>query len=155
MVLQAYLRQNNLEMEEVDQLEVINDEQIHRISPMTGTANAVEIEVFERQSVTTQADPFKWPRLEVACHGMVFQHPEVPSGVPLQQLMLTAQGGMPSTVQMTGQKLSQQQFVQSKGSPAQNAGSLHAPLPQLPTRLQPSGLPMASIPSAMQLAQQQ
>ncbi|XP_069071437.1 E1A-binding protein p400 isoform X6 [Pleurodeles waltl] len=158
MVLQAYLRQNDLELEEEEeeeQSEVINDEQIHTMSPVTGTANAIEIEAFKRQAAATQADPSKRPRLEVTRHGMVFQHPGVASGVSLQQLMPTAQGGMPPTVQMTGQKPSQQQYDPSKGPPVQNAASLHTPPPQLPTRLQPSGMPMASIPGAMQLAQQQ
>lgn len=37
-------------------------------------------------------DSSKRPRIEVGRHGMVFQHPGVTSGVPLQQLMPTAQG---------------------------------------------------------------
>ncbi|XP_078524091.1 E1A-binding protein p400 isoform X5 [Lissotriton helveticus] len=154
MLLQSYLRQNDLELEEdeeEEQSEVINDEQqIHTVSPVTGTANAIEIEAYKRQAAATQADPSKRPRLDVNRHGMVFQHPGVASGVSLQQLMPTAQGGMPPTVQLTGQKPSQQQYDPSKGPPVQNAASLHTPPPQLPSRLQPSGIPMA-----MQLAQQQ
>ncbi|NWH79810.1 EP400 protein, partial [Piaya cayana] len=44
----------------------------------------------------------------------------------------------PQTVQLTGQKQSQQQYDPSKGPPVQNAASLHTPPPQLPGRLQPA-----------------
>ncbi|XP_069476164.1 E1A-binding protein p400 isoform X2 [Ambystoma mexicanum] len=159
VVLQAYLRQNELELddeEDEEQSEVINDEQqTHTVSPVAGTANAIEIEAFKRQAAATQADPSKRPRLDVTRHGMVFQHPGVASGVSLQQLMPTAQGGMPPTVQMTGQKPSQQQYDPSKGPPVQNAASLHTPPPQLPARLPPPGIPIPSVTGAMQLAQLQ
>ncbi|NWJ02106.1 EP400 protein, partial [Crypturellus undulatus] len=46
----------------------------------------------------------------------------------------------PQTVQLTGQKQSQQQYDPSKGPPVQNAASLHTPPPQLPGRLQPANL---------------
>ncbi|NXQ30281.1 EP400 protein, partial [Alaudala cheleensis] len=197
--LQAYLRQNDLDLEEEEeeeQSEVINDEvkvvtgkdgqtgtpvaiatqlppnvsaafssqqqpfqQTHTGTPVTGTVSTIEIEAFKRQQqALAPADSSKRPRIEVGRHGMVFQHPGVASGVPLQQLMPTAQGGMPptpQTVQLTGQKQSQQQYDPSKGPPVQNAASLHTPPPQLPARLQPAGVPMASLPAALQLPQQQ
>uniref|UniRef100_A0A674HKE3 E1A binding protein p400 n=1 Tax=Taeniopygia guttata TaxID=59729 RepID=A0A674HKE3_TAEGU len=160
--LQAYLRQNDLDLEEEEeeeQSEVINDEQTHTGTPATGTVSTIEIEAFKRQQqALAPADSSKRPRIEVGRHGMVFQHPGVASGVPLQQLMPTAQGGMPPTpqpVQLTGQKQSQQQYDPSKGPPVQNAASLHTPPPQLPARLQPANVPMASLPAALQLPQQQ
>ncbi|NXX89203.1 EP400 protein, partial [Centropus bengalensis] len=61
----------------------------------------------------------------------------------------------PQTVQLTGQKQSQQQYDPSKGPPVQNAASLHTPPPQLPGRLQPANVPMTSLPAALQLSQQQ
>ncbi|XP_062487536.1 E1A-binding protein p400 isoform X12 [Pezoporus occidentalis] len=196
--LQAYLRQNDLDLEEEEeeeQSEVINDEvkvvtgkdgqtgtpvaiatqlppnvsaafssqqqpfqQTHTGTPVTGTVNTIEIEAFKRQQALAAADSSKRPRIEVGRHGMVFQHPGVASGVPLQQLMPTAQGGMPptpQTVQLTGQKQSQQQYDPSKGPPVQNAASLHTPPPQLPGRLQPANVAMTSLPAALQLSQQQ
>uniref|UniRef100_A0A7M4FM69 E1A binding protein p400 n=1 Tax=Crocodylus porosus TaxID=8502 RepID=A0A7M4FM69_CROPO len=195
--LQAYLRQNDLDLEEEEeeeQSEVINDEvkvvtgkdgqtgtpvaiatqlppnvsaafssqqqpfqQTHTGTPVTGTVNTIEIEAFKRQQALAPADSSKRPRIEVGRHGMVFQHPGVASGVPLQQLMPTAQGGMPPTpqaVQLTGQKQSQQQYDPSKGPPVQNAASLHTPPPQLPGRLQPANVPITSLPAALQLPQQ-
>uniref|UniRef100_A0A803VSU8 E1A binding protein p400 n=1 Tax=Ficedula albicollis TaxID=59894 RepID=A0A803VSU8_FICAL len=160
--LQAYLRQNDLDLEEEEeeeQSEVINDEQTHTGTPATATVSTIEIEAFKRQQqALAPADSSKRPRIEVGRHGMVFQHPGVASGVPLQQLMPTAQGGMPptpQTVQLTGQKQSQQQYDPSKGPPVQNAASLHTPPPQLPARLQPASVPMASLPAPLQLPQQQ
>lgn len=67
-------------------------------------------------------------------------------------------GGMPptpQTVQLTGQKQSQQQYDPSKGPPVQNAASLHTPPPQLPGRVQASNIPISSLPTALHLAQQQ
>ncbi|NWU97864.1 EP400 protein, partial [Upupa epops] len=61
----------------------------------------------------------------------------------------------PQTVQLTGQKQSQQQYDPSKGPPVQNAASLHTPPPQLPGRLQPVNAPMTPLPAALQLSQQQ
>uniref|UniRef100_A0A8C8S7I0 E1A binding protein p400 n=1 Tax=Pelusios castaneus TaxID=367368 RepID=A0A8C8S7I0_9SAUR len=196
--LQAYLRQNDLDLEEEEdeeQSEVINDEvkvvtgkdgqtgtpvaiatqlppnvsaafssqqqpfqQTHTGTPVTGTVNTIEIEAFKRQQALSPADSSKRPRIEVGRHGMVFQHPGVASGVPLQQLMPTAQGGMPPTpqaVQLTGQKQSQQQYDPSKGPPVQNAASLHTPPPQLPGRVQPANVPITSLPASLQLSQQQ
>ncbi|XP_041423099.1 E1A-binding protein p400 isoform X2 [Xenopus laevis] len=127
-------------------------------SGAVGAANTIDIEAFKRQQVLTQTDPSKRPRLDVSRHGMVFQHPGVTSGVPLQQLMPTAQGGMPptpQTVQLTGQKQNQQQYDPSKGPPVQNAASLHTPPPQLPSRVQASNIPISSLPTALHLAQQQ
>ncbi|XP_075424740.1 E1A-binding protein p400 isoform X4 [Ascaphus truei] len=120
-----------------------------------GTANTIDIEAFKRQQALTQADPNKRQRLDVSRHGMVFQHPGLASGVSLQQLMPTAQGGMPPNVQLTGQKQSQQQYDASKGPPVQNAASLHTPPPQLPGRGQASNIPISSLPNALHLAQQQ
>ncbi|XP_063000309.1 E1A-binding protein p400 isoform X3 [Elgaria multicarinata webbii] len=130
-------------------------QQAHAGAAVTGTVNTIEIEAFKRQQALT-SDSSKRPRIEVGRHGMVFQHPGVTSGVPLQQLMPTAQGGMPPTpqaVQLTGQKQSQQQYDPSKGPPVQNAASLHTPPPQLPGRLQPTNVPVASLPAALQLTQ--
>ncbi|XP_075073303.1 E1A-binding protein p400-like isoform X2 [Mixophyes fleayi] len=167
MGLHGYLRQNDLDLEEEEeeeQSEVINDEQSMAGSGAVGAANAIDIEAFKRQQALTQAvflitaDPSKRPRLDVTRHGMVFQHPGVASGVPLQQLMPTAQGGMPptpQTVQLTGQKQSQQQYDPSKGPPVQNAASLHTPPPQLPGRVQAPNIPISSLPTALHLAQQQ
>lgn len=123
--LQAYLRQNDLDLEEEEeeeQSEVINDEQTHTGTPVTGTVNTIEMEAFKRQQTLTPA------------------------------------GGMPptpQTVQLTGQKQSQQQYDPSKGPPVQNAASLHTPPPQLPGRLQPVNVPMTSLPAALQISQQQ
>uniref|UniRef100_A0A8D2L7L7 E1A binding protein p400 n=1 Tax=Varanus komodoensis TaxID=61221 RepID=A0A8D2L7L7_VARKO len=156
MPLQTYLKQSDLDLEEEEeeeQSEVINDEQAHAGAPVTGTVNSIEIEAFKRQQALTSR-----PRIEVGRHGMVFQHPGVTSGVPLQQLMPTAQGGMPPTpqaVQLTGQKQNHQQYDPSKGPPVQNAASLHTPPPQLPGRLQPANVPLASLPAALQLTPQQ
>ncbi|XP_044296502.1 E1A-binding protein p400 isoform X4 [Varanus komodoensis] len=133
-------------------------QQAHAGAPVTGTVNSIEIEAFKRQQALTSADSSKRPRIEVGRHGMVFQHPGVTSGVPLQQLMPTAQGGMPPTpqaVQLTGQKQNHQQYDPSKGPPVQNAASLHTPPPQLPGRLQPANVPLASLPAALQLTPQQ
>uniref|UniRef100_A0A8D0CN15 E1A binding protein p400 n=1 Tax=Scleropages formosus TaxID=113540 RepID=A0A8D0CN15_SCLFO len=139
----TYLRQNDLDLEdeeEEEQSEVINDE-------------VVDIEAFKRQQALAQADQAKRPRIDVGRHGIIFQHhgvtPLGSPGVPLQQLMPTAQGGMPPTpqaVQIAGQKQSQQQYDPSKGPPVQNAASLHTPPPQLPARLPPGALPVPGLP---------
>ncbi|KAM9118121.1 E1A-binding protein p400-like isoform 10-T11 [Pangshura tecta] len=123
--LQAYLRQNDLDLEEEEdeeQSEVINDEQTHTGAPVTGTVNTIEIEAFKRQQALTPA-----------------------GGMP----------PTPQAVQLTGQKQSQQQYDPSKGPPVQNAASLHTPPPQLPGRLQPANVPITSLPAALQLSQQQ
>ncbi|XP_058850548.1 E1A-binding protein p400-like isoform X2 [Acipenser ruthenus] len=137
-------------------------QQTHQGTPVAGTANSVEIEAFKRQQALAQADQARRPRIEVGRHGMVFQHPGIAPlgspGVPLQQLMPTVQGGMPptpQTIQMAGQKQSQQQYDPSKGPPVQNAASLHTPPPQLPSRLQPTSMPLNALPPGLQLAQQQ
>ncbi|XP_016391215.1 E1A-binding protein p400-like isoform X1 [Sinocyclocheilus rhinocerous] len=115
-------------------------------------SNPVDMEAFKRQQAMAQADQAKRSRMEVGRHGMIFQHPAVTPlgspGVPLQQLMPTAQGGMPptpQTVQIGGQKQNQQQYDPSKGPPVQNAASLHTPPPQLPGRFPQGGLPMAGL----------
>ncbi|XP_046726606.1 E1A-binding protein p400 isoform X2 [Silurus meridionalis] len=117
-------------------------------------SNPVDLEAFKRQQA--QADQAKRSRIEVVRHGMIFQHPVVvplgSPGVPLQQLMPTAQGGMPPTpqaVHIGGQNQNQQQYDPSKGPPVQNAASLHTPPPQLPGRLPQS----ASLPLALSQAQ--
>uniref|UniRef100_W5MG80 E1A binding protein p400 n=1 Tax=Lepisosteus oculatus TaxID=7918 RepID=W5MG80_LEPOC len=135
--------------------------QAHQGTSTAGIANTVEIEALKRQA-SQQTDQAKRPRIEVGRHGMVFQHPGVAPlgspGVPLQQLMPTVQGGMPPTpqaVQIAGQKQIQQKYDPSKGPPVQNAASLHTPPPQLPGRLQPTNIPLNTLPATMQLAQQQ
>uniref|UniRef100_A0A8C2YGI8 E1A binding protein p400 n=1 Tax=Coturnix japonica TaxID=93934 RepID=A0A8C2YGI8_COTJA len=123
--LQAYLRQNDLDLEEEEeeeQSEVINDEPTHTGTPVTGTVNTIEMEAFKRQQTLTPA-----------------------GGMP----------PTPQTVQLTGQKQNQQQYDPSKGPPVQNAASLHTPPPQLPGRLQPVNVPMTSLPAALQISQQQ
>ncbi|KAM4746215.1 E1A-binding protein p400 isoform 2-T2 [Anableps anableps] len=118
--------------------------------------NPGDMDAFKRQQTMVQTDQAKRPRIDVGRHGLIFQHPGVAPlgspGVPLQQLMPTAQGGMPPTpqaVQLAGQKQNQQQYDPSKGPPVQNAASLHTPPPQLPSRLPQGALPMASIPMAL------
>ncbi|TKS79092.1 E1A-binding protein p400 [Collichthys lucidus] len=121
--------------------------------------NPGDMDAFKRQQAMVQADQAKRSRIDVGRHGLIFQHPGVAPlgspGVPLQQLMPTAQGGMPPTpqaVQIAGQKQNQQQYDPSKGPPVQNAASLHTPPPQLPSRLPQGALPMAGLP--MTLSQQ-
>nr|XP_021531105.1 E1A-binding protein p400 isoform X7 [Aotus nancymaae] len=200
--LQAYLRQNDLDIEEEEEeeeeekekSEVINDEvkvvtgkdgqtgtpvaiatqlppkvsaafssqqqpfqQALAGSLVSGAGSTVEADLFKRQQAMPPAEQSKRPRLDVGHQGVVFQHPGADAGVPLQQLMPTAQGGMPPTpqaAQLTGQRQSQQQYDPSTGPPVQNAASLHTPLPQLPGRLPPAGVPTAALSSALQFAQQ-
>ncbi|XP_071259531.1 E1A-binding protein p400 isoform X4 [Salvelinus alpinus] len=116
--------------------------------------NSGDMDAFKRQQAMAQADQAKRSRIEVGRHGMIFQHPGSlgSPGVPLQQLMPTAQGGMPpnpQTVQIPGQKQNQPQYDPSKGPPVQNAASLHTPPPQLPGRLPQGALPMAVLPMAL------
>ncbi|XP_071371131.1 E1A-binding protein p400 [Centroberyx affinis] len=118
--------------------------------------NPGDMDAFKRQQAMVQADQAKRSRIDVGRHGLIFQHPGVgplgSPGVPLQQLMPTAQGGMPPTpqaVQIAGQKQNQQQYDPSKGPPVQNAASLHTPPPQLPGRLPQGALPMAGLPMAL------
>ncbi|VFV36447.1 Hypothetical predicted protein [Lynx pardinus] len=197
--LQAYLRQNDLDLEEEEEeeekSEVINDEVkvVTGKDGQTGTPVAIatqlppnvsaafssqqqpfqqqalagalvagagsvgEADPFKRQQAGPPAEQSKRPRLEVGHQGAVFQHPGANAGVPLQQLMPTAQGGMPpapQAAQLAGQKQSQQQYDPTTGPPVQNAASLHTPPPQLPGRLPPAGLPAAPLPPALQFAQQ-
>uniref|UniRef100_A0A2K5S6X0 E1A binding protein p400 n=1 Tax=Cebus imitator TaxID=2715852 RepID=A0A2K5S6X0_CEBIM len=203
--LQAYLRQNDLDIEEEEEeeeeekekSEVINDEvkvvtgkdgqtgtpvaiatqlppkvsaafssqqqpfqQALAGSLVAGAGSTVEADLFKRQQAMPPAgvaEQSKRPRLDVGHQGVVFQHPGADAGVPLQQLMPTAQGGMPPTpqaAQLTGQRQSQQQYDPSTGPPVQNAASLHTPLPQLPGRLPPAGVPTTALSSALQFAQQ-
>ncbi|XP_030271825.1 E1A-binding protein p400 isoform X4 [Sparus aurata] len=177
--LYTYLRQNDLDLEEEEeeeeQSEVINDE-VKVVTGKDGQAvtpvaiatqlppnvsagtitNPGDMDAFKRQQAMVQADQAKRSRIEVGRHGLIFQHPGVAPlgspGVPLQQLMPTAQGGMPPTpqaVQIAGQKPNQQQYDPSKGPPVQNAASLHTPPPQLPSRLPQGALPMAGLPMAL------
>ena len=164
--LQAYLRQNDLDIEEEEEeeeeeegeSEVINDEhQSLTGSLVVGPGSATEADPFKRQQVMPPTEQSKRPRLEVGHPGVVFQHPGVNAGVPLQQLMPTVQGGMPPTpqaTQLTGQKQSQQQYDPSTGPPVQNAASLHTPPPQLPARLPPASVPATALPSTLQFSQQ-
>ncbi|XP_074525640.1 E1A-binding protein p400 isoform X2 [Halichoeres trimaculatus] len=131
----------------------------HQGSAAGNITNPGDLDAFKRQQAMVQADQAKRPRIDVGRHGLIFQHPGVgplgSPGVPLQQLMPTAQGGMPPTpqaVQIAGQKQNQQQYDPSKGPPVQNAASLHTPPPQLPGRLPQGSLPMAGLP--MTLSQQ-
>ncbi|XP_049618487.1 E1A-binding protein p400 isoform X1 [Syngnathus scovelli] len=121
--------------------------------PAGTLANPAEMDAFKRQQAMVQADQAKRSRIDVGRHGLIFQHPGVAPlgspGVPLQQLMPTAQGGMPpapQVVQIAGQKQNQQQYDPSKGPPVQNAASLHTPPPQLPSRLPQGALPMTGPP---------
>uniref|UniRef100_A0A8C9JAL3 HSA domain-containing protein n=1 Tax=Panthera tigris altaica TaxID=74533 RepID=A0A8C9JAL3_PANTA len=139
--LQAYLRQNDLDLEEEEEedeeeeeeeeekSEVINDEVkvVTGKDGQTGTPVAIatqlppnvsaafssqqqpfqqalagalvagagsvgEADPFKRQQAGPPAEQSKRPRLEVGHQGAVFQHPGANAGVPLQQLMPTAQG---------------------------------------------------------------
>uniref|UniRef100_A0A3B3CBA6 E1A binding protein p400 n=1 Tax=Oryzias melastigma TaxID=30732 RepID=A0A3B3CBA6_ORYME len=126
----------------------------HQGTASGSITNPGDMDAFKRQQ--NQA---KRPRIDVGRHGLIFQHPGVAPlgspGVPLQQLMPTAQGGMPPTpqaVQIAGQKQNQQQYDPSKGPPVQNAASLHTPPPQLPGRLSQGTLPLAGL--SMTLSQQ-
>nr|KAF6268769.1 E1A binding protein p400 [Pipistrellus kuhlii] len=201
--LQAYLRQNDLDLEEEEEdeeeeekSEVINDEvkvvtgkdgqtgtpvaiatqlppnvsaafssqqqpfqqQALAGTLVAGAGGAIETDPFKRQQAGPPAgmsrlEQSKRPRLEVGHQGVVFQHPGVNTGVPLQQLMPTVQGGMPpapQAAQLAGQKQSQQQYDPSTGPPVQNAASLHTPPPPLPGRLPPAGLPAAPLPPTLQ-----
>ncbi|XP_054906487.1 E1A-binding protein p400 isoform X5 [Poeciliopsis prolifica] len=130
--------------------------QVHQGGASGTITNPGDMDAFKRQQAMVQTDQAKRPRIDVGRHGLIFQHPGVAPlgspGVPLQQLMPTAQGGMPPTpqaVQLAGQKQNQQQYDPSKGPPVQNAASLHTPPPQLPSRLPQGALPMASIPLAL------
>uniref|UniRef100_A0A8C9CBN9 E1A binding protein p400 n=1 Tax=Phocoena sinus TaxID=42100 RepID=A0A8C9CBN9_PHOSS len=162
--LQAYLRQNDLDLEEEDEdedeekSEVINDEQQALAGTLVaGAGSVIETDPFKRQQAGPPAEQSKRPRLEVGHQGVVFQHPGVNTGVPLQQLMPTVQGGMPpapQAAQLAGQKQSQQRYDPSTGPPVQNAASLHTPPPQLPARLPPAGLPAAPLPPALQFPPQ-
>ncbi|XP_014015778.2 E1A-binding protein p400 isoform X9 [Salmo salar] len=116
--------------------------------------NPGDMDAFKRQQAMAHADQAKRSRIEVGRHGMIFQHPGVlgSPGVPLQQLMPTAQGGMPpnpQSVQIPGQKQNQPLYDPSKGPPVQNAASLHTPPPQLPGRLPQGALSMAGLPMAL------
>uniref|UniRef100_A0A673UJI8 E1A binding protein p400 n=1 Tax=Suricata suricatta TaxID=37032 RepID=A0A673UJI8_SURSU len=169
--LQAYLRQNDLDLEEEEEdeeeeeeeeeeekSEVINDEQQALAGTLVAGAGSVgEADPFKRQQAGPPAEQSKRPRLEAGHQGAAFQRPGASAGVPLQQLMPTAQGGMPpapQAAQLAGQKQSQQQYDPTTGPPVQNAASLHTPPPQLPGRLPPAGLPTAPLPPALQFAQQ-
>uniref|UniRef100_A0A672M140 E1A binding protein p400 n=1 Tax=Sinocyclocheilus grahami TaxID=75366 RepID=A0A672M140_SINGR len=171
----TYLRQNDLDLEdeeeEEEQSEVINDE----VKVVTGkdgqtvTPVAIATQLPPNVSAAFSAQQLfqvmetslvEMSRMEVGRHGMIFQHPAVTPlgspGVPLQQLMPTAQGGMPptpQTVQIGGQQQNQQQYDPSKGPPVQNAASLHTPPPQLPGRLLQGGLPMAGLPLSLSQGQ--
>uniref|UniRef100_A0A452I5I4 E1A binding protein p400 n=1 Tax=Gopherus agassizii TaxID=38772 RepID=A0A452I5I4_9SAUR len=135
--LQAYLRQNDLDLEEEEeeeQSEVINDE----VKVVTGKDGQTGTPV----AIATQLPP------NVSAAFSSQQQP----------FQVLFNGGMPPTpqaVQLTGQKQSQQQYDPSKGPPVQNAASLHTPPPQLPGRLQPANVPITSLPAALQLSQQQ
>ncbi|XP_029685275.1 E1A-binding protein p400 isoform X3 [Takifugu rubripes] len=131
----------------------------HQGATVGTITNPGDMDAFKRQQAMVQADQAKRSRIEVGRHGLIFQHPGVAPlgspGVPLQQLMPTAQGGMPPTpqaVQIAGQKQNQQQYDPSKGPPVQNAASLHTPPPQLPGRMPQGVLPIAGLP--MTLSQQ-
>uniref|UniRef100_A0A673A170 E1A binding protein p400 n=1 Tax=Sphaeramia orbicularis TaxID=375764 RepID=A0A673A170_9TELE len=128
----------------------------HQGAAAGALTNPGDMDAFKRQQAMVQADQAKRSRIDVGRHGLIFQHPGVAPlgspGVPLQQLMPTAQGGMPPTpqaVQIAGQKQNQQQYDPSKGPPVQNAASLHTPPPQLPGRLPQGALPMAGLPMAL------
>uniref|UniRef100_A0A452I5E4 E1A binding protein p400 n=1 Tax=Gopherus agassizii TaxID=38772 RepID=A0A452I5E4_9SAUR len=142
--LQAYLRQNDLDLEEEEeeeQSEVINDE----VKVVTGKDGQTGTPV----AIATQLPP----NVSAA-----FSSQQQPFQVLFNGSKILPWGGMPPTpqaVQLTGQKQSQQQYDPSKGPPVQNAASLHTPPPQLPGRLQPANVPITSLPAALQLSQQQ
>ncbi|XP_026545617.1 E1A-binding protein p400 isoform X2 [Notechis scutatus] len=159
--LQAYLRQNDLDLEEEEeeeQSEVINDEVkvVTGKDGQTGTPVAIATQLPPNVSAafSTQQQPFQQVHAGTAVTGTV-------NAIEIEafkrQQALTSAGGMPptpQTVQLMGQKQSQQQYDPSKGPPVQNAASLHTPPPQLPSRLQPTNVPISSLPPTLQLAPQ-
>eukprot|EP00076_Gallus_gallus_P012811 XP_015131131.1 E1A-binding protein p400 isoform X14 [Gallus gallus] len=160
--LQAYLRQNDLDLEEEEeeeQSEVINDEVkvVTGKDGQTGTPVAIATQLPPNVSAafSSQQQPFQQTHTGTPVTGTVNT---IEMEAFKRQQTLTPAGGMPptpQTVQLTGQKQSQQQYDPSKGPPVQNAASLHTPPPQLPGRLQPVNVPMTSLPAALQISQQQ
>ncbi|XP_065424630.1 E1A-binding protein p400 isoform X25 [Chrysemys picta bellii] len=160
--LQAYLRQNDLDLEEEEeeeQSEVINDEVkvVTGKDGQTGTPVAIATQLPPNVSAafSSQQQPFQQTHTGTPVTGTVNT---IEIEAFKRQQALTPAGGMPPTpqaVQLTGQKQSQQQYDPSKGPPVQNAASLHTPPPQLPGRLQPANVPITSLPAALQLSQQQ
>ncbi|XP_068510314.1 E1A-binding protein p400 isoform X15 [Anas acuta] len=160
--LQAYLRQNDLDLEEEEeeeQSEVINDEVkvVTGKDGQTGTPVAIATQLPPNVSAafSSQQQPFQQTHTGTPVTGTVNT---IEIEAFNRQQALAPAGGMPptpQTVQLTGQKQSQQQYDPSKGPPVQNAASLHTPPPQLPGRLQPVNVPMASLPAALQISQQQ
>nr|XP_060641642.1 E1A-binding protein p400 isoform X7 [Anolis sagrei ordinatus] len=158
--LQAYLRQNDLDLEEEEeeeQSEVINDEVkvVTGKDGQTGTPVAIATQLPPNVSAafSSQQQPFQQVHAGTPVTGTV-------NAIEIEafkrQQALTSAGGMPPTpqaVQLTGQKQSQQQYDPSKGPPVQNAASLHTPPPQLPGRLQPTNIPITSLPTTLQLVQ--
>lgn len=155
--LYTYLRQNDLDLEdeeeEEEQSEVINDE----VKVVTGkdgqavTPVAIATQLPPNVSAAFSAQQ-QFQGHQGAAAGNI-TNPGDMDAFKRQQAMQA--GGMPPTpqaVQIAGQKQNQQQYDPSKGPPVQNAASLHTPPPQLPGRLPPGVLPMASLP--MTLAQQ-
>ncbi|XP_058850564.1 E1A-binding protein p400-like isoform X16 [Acipenser ruthenus] len=157
-----YLRQNDLDLEddeEEEQSEVINDE----VKMVTGKDGQAGTPV----AIATQLPP----NVSAAFSSPQQQFQQTHQGTPVagtansveieafkRQQALAQAGGMPptpQTIQMAGQKQSQQQYDPSKGPPVQNAASLHTPPPQLPSRLQPTSMPLNALPPGLQLAQQQ
>ncbi|XP_048820470.1 E1A-binding protein p400 isoform X12 [Lagopus muta] len=160
--LQAYLRQNDLDLEEEEeeeQSEVINDEVkvVTGKDGQTGTPVAIATQLPPNVSAafSSQQQPFQQTHTGTPVTGTVNT---IEMEAFKRQQTLAPAGGMPptpQTVQLTGQKQSQQQYDPSKGPPVQNAASLHTPPPQLPGRLQPVNVPMTSLPAALQISQQQ
>ncbi|XP_058889099.1 E1A-binding protein p400-like isoform X15 [Acipenser ruthenus] len=157
-----YLRQNDLDLEddeEEEQSEVINDE----VKMVTGKDGQAGTPV----AIATQLPP----NVSAAFSSPQQQFQQTHQGTPVagtansmeieafkRQQALAQAGGMPptpQTIQMAGQKQSQQQYDPSKGPPVQNAASLHTPPPQLPSRLQPTSMPLNALPPGLQLTQQQ
>ncbi|XP_071672325.1 E1A-binding protein p400 isoform X16 [Patagioenas fasciata] len=160
--LQAYLRQNDLDLEEEEeeeQSEVINDEVkvVTGKDGQTGTPVAIATQLPPNVSAafSSQQQPFQQTHTGTPVTGTVNT---IEIEAFKRQQALAPAGGMPPTpqaVQLTGQKQSQQQYDPSKGPPVQNAASLHTPPPQLPGRLQPASGPVTALPATLQLSQQQ
>ncbi|XP_045670644.1 E1A-binding protein p400 isoform X11 [Ursus americanus] len=131
--LQAYLRQNDLDLEEEEDEEEEEEEEEEKSEVINDEQQALAGALVAGAGSVGETDPFK------------------------RQQAGTPAGGMPpapQAAQLAGQKQSQQQYDPSTGPPVQNAASLHTPPPQLPGRLPPAGLPSAPLPPALHFSQQ-
>nr|XP_033810054.1 E1A-binding protein p400 isoform X3 [Geotrypetes seraphini] len=166
VLLQAFVRQHFMDLdeeeeEEEEQSEVINDEVkiVTGKDGQTGTPVAIATQLPPSVSAafSTQQQPFQQPTHTVNPVAGTANAIEIET-LKRQAVTQAGSGGMPptpQTVQLTGQKQSQQQYDPSKGPPVQNAASLHTPPPQLPGRLQPTSVSVTLLPATLQITQPQ